>query len=84
MKRQKSKLKTRLDSFVAHGGIGLTNTGGIEVQISERGDQVRVKYSGDDHCSGWVDIEEVGDEDGAYFIDPESGNQYSFHEIHKY
>jgi hypothetical protein len=83
MRRKVHKQDSKVNEFIAHGGIGLSNTGGFEVQISDDGEQVRVRYS-DGECSRWVDVESGGEEDNAHFVDPLSGNDYYFHEIMKY
>lgn len=81
MARRQQVSKVR--GFVAHGGIGLTNTGGFEVQISDDGEEIRIKYS-DGEVSRWTEVHNGSEEDDAYFVDPFSGNEYYFHEIMKY
>ena len=58
------------DNFMAHGAIHITNTGGIEVEISRCGDYVRARtwcdvYSEPEECP----VEYLNEYDGETFED---------------
>ena len=70
----KKILKEDGDKFMPHGYKGVTNNGGYEMQISNRGDEARLRDSVTNEVTDWMEIE--FDEDGvAYVTTPDGENE---------
>lgn len=61
------------DGFQAHGYKGTSNTGGLEMQISNSGDAARLRNSVTNQVSDWLEIQ--FDEDGVAYVIDENGNE---------
>lgn len=58
------------DDFIPHGGRAVTNSSGIEMQVDDRGEYARLRYS-DGEITDWLEIS--FDEDGVAFVTTEYG-----------
>lgn len=61
------------DGFKPHGYKGTSNWGGYEMQISDRGDEARLRDSHTGKISDWLEIQ--FDEDGVAYVIDADGNK---------
>lgn len=61
------------DDFQAHGYRGISNAGGLEMQISDNGDEARLRNSVTNQVTDWLEIQ--FDEDGVAYVIDEDGNE---------
>lgn len=61
------------DEFKPHGYKGTSNWGGNEIQLSDRGDEARIRDSHTGKISNWMEIQ--FDENGVAYVTDENGNK---------
>ena len=61
------------DEFKPHGYKGTSNWGGNEIQLSDRGDEARIRDSHTGKISNWMEIQ--FDENGVAYVTDENGNE---------
>lgn len=66
-------LKENEDDFTPHGYRGITNNGGYEMQISDKGDTARLRDSVTNDITDWMEIE--FDEEGVAYVTTPDGEQ---------
>ena len=67
------KVLRESDEFKPHGYKGTSNWGGNEIQLSDRGDEARIRDSHTGEISDWMEIQ--FDEDGVAYVTDENGNE---------
>ena len=67
------KVLRESDEFKPHGYKGTSNWGGNEIQLSDRGDEARIRNSHTGEISDWMEIQ--FDEDGVAYVTDENGNE---------
>lgn len=67
------KVLRESDEFKPHGYKGTSNWGGNEIQLSDRGDEARIRDSHTGKISNWMEIQ--FDEDGVAYVTDENGNE---------
>ena len=66
-------LKENDDNFTPHAYKGLTNNGGYEMQIDDKGEMARLKDSYTGHVTDWLEIQ--FDENGVAYVLDENGDE---------
>lgn len=79
----KDQETTKINEFVAHAYLGMSNSHSYELQINRLGDAVRLRDTNDGQISQWVELTENGGEDNATFTCPWNGNEYRIGEFMK-
>ena len=67
------KVLRESDEFKPHGYKGTSNWGGNEIQLSDRGDEARIRDSHTGKISNWMEIQ--FDENGVAYVTDENGNE---------
>ena len=67
------KVLRESDEFKPHGYKGTSNWGGNEIQLSDRGDEARIRDSHTGEISDWMEIQ--FNEDGVAYVTDENGNE---------
>ena len=67
------KVLRESDEFKPHSYKGTSNWGGNEIQLSDRGDEARIRDSHTGKISNWMEIQ--FDEDGVAYVTDENGNE---------
>ena len=73
VKETVKKVLRESDDFVAHCHKGTSNWGGYEMQISDGGDEARLRDSHTGKVSDWLEIQ--FDEDGVAYVIDADGNE---------
>lgn len=76
------KVLRESDEFKPHGYKSTSNWGGNEIQLSDRGDEARIKDSHTGEISDWMEIQ--FDEDGVAYVTDENGNKERLCDYLKY
>lgn len=67
------KVLRESDEFKPHGYKGTSNWGGNEIQLSDRGDEARIRDSHTGKISNWMEIQ--FDENGVAYVTDENGDK---------
>lgn len=68
--------------FQPHGYRPTSNSGGLEMQISDRGDSARIRNSVTNDISDWMEIQ--FDENGVAYVVDENGDKERLCDYMKY